>query len=154
MRAPPFPWPHFASTSLTSYLLFVQKCRHYRPEGRVSTCPKDFHGQNLERGHKGNFRRRCYICKISVHFNYWLLINYNNVQLITQLTAYLAVWYLGNIYYNIFNKKACIALGKNAAGASNAHWALSAVQVSNRQEISRAVEANPPTLPVLFLATS
>ena len=45
------------------------------------------------------------------------------------LTAYLAVWYLGNIYYNIFNKKACIALGKNAAGASNAHWALSAVQV-------------------------
>ena len=47
-----------------------------------------------------------------------------------QLTAYLAVWYLGNIYYNIYNKKACIALGKNAAGASNAHWALSAVQVS------------------------
>ena len=45
------------------------------------------------------------------------------------MTAYLAVWYLGNIYYNIYNKKACIALGKNAAGASNAHWALSAVQV-------------------------
>jgi hypothetical protein len=43
----------------------------------------------------------------------------------------LAVWYLGNIYYNIYNKKACIALGKNAAGASNAHWALSAVQVSD-----------------------
>ena len=41
----------------------------------------------------------------------------------------MAVWYLGNIYYNIYNKKACIALGKNAAGASNAHWALSAVQV-------------------------
>ena len=47
------------------------------------------------------------------------------------MTAYLAVWYLGNIYYNIYNKKACIALGKNAAGASNAHWALSAVQVKN-----------------------
>jgi hypothetical protein len=30
---------------------------------------------------------------------------------------------------NIYNKKACIALGKNAAGASNAHWALSALQV-------------------------
>ena len=44
------------------------------------------------------------------------------------------MWYLGNIYYNIFNKKACIALGKNAAGASNAHWALSAVQVSDTEE--------------------
>ena len=30
---------------------------------------------------------------------------------------------------NIYNKKACIALGKNAAGASNAHWALSAFQL-------------------------
>ena len=48
----------------------------------------------------------------------------------TKLGFYLAVWYLGNIYYNIWNKKACIALGKNAAGASNAHWALSAVQVN------------------------
>jgi hypothetical protein len=46
----------------------------------------------------------------------------------------LAVWYLGNIYYNIYNKKACIALGKNAAGASNAHWALSAVQVSRGEK--------------------
>ena len=45
------------------------------------------------------------------------------------LSAYLLVWYLGNVYYNIYNKKACIALGKNAAGASNAHWALSAVQL-------------------------
>jgi len=47
----------------------------------------------------------------------------------TKLAAYLGVWYLGNIYYNIYNKKACIALGKNAAGASNAHWALSAAQL-------------------------
>lgn len=47
----------------------------------------------------------------------------------TKLTVYLAVWYLGNIAYNIYNKKACIALGKNASGASNAHWALSAVQL-------------------------
>jgi solute carrier family 35 protein E1 len=47
----------------------------------------------------------------------------------TKLGAYLAVWYLGNIYYNIYNKKACIALGKNAAGHSNAHWALSAMQL-------------------------
>jgi solute carrier family 35 protein E1 len=47
----------------------------------------------------------------------------------TQLMTYLAVWYMGNIYYNIYNKKACIALGKNASGASNAHWALSAVQL-------------------------
>lgn len=47
----------------------------------------------------------------------------------TKLAFYLAVWYLGNIYYNIYNKKACIALGKNAAGHSNAHWALSAAQV-------------------------
>jgi len=47
----------------------------------------------------------------------------------TQLFAYLSVWYLGNIYYNIYNKKACIALGKNAAGHSNAHWALSAAQL-------------------------
>ena len=45
----------------------------------------------------------------------------------------MAVWYLGNIYYNIYNKKACIALGKNAAGASNAHWALSAVQVRKKK---------------------
>lgn len=47
----------------------------------------------------------------------------------TQLFTYLTVWYLGNIYYNIYNKKACIALGKNAAGHSNAHWALSAFQL-------------------------
>jgi len=47
----------------------------------------------------------------------------------TKLTVYLAVWYLGNIYYNIYNKKACIALGKNAHGHSNAHWALSAAQL-------------------------
>jgi hypothetical protein len=47
----------------------------------------------------------------------------------TKLGFYLAVWYLGNIYYNIYNKKACIALGKNAAGGSNLHWMLSAVQV-------------------------
>mmetsp|Transcript_8303 Transcript_8303/g.11604 ORF Transcript_8303/g.11604 Transcript_8303/m.11604 type:complete len:401 (+) Transcript_8303:61-1263(+) len=47
----------------------------------------------------------------------------------TKLTAYLIVWYLGNVFYNIYNKKACIALGKNAAGGSNAHWALSAVQL-------------------------
>jgi len=45
------------------------------------------------------------------------------------LSAYLLVWYLGNVFYNIYNKKACIALGKNAAGHSNAHWALSAVQL-------------------------
>lgn len=47
----------------------------------------------------------------------------------TKLVAYLAVWYLGNIYYNIYNKKACIALGKDAHGHSNAHWTLSAVQL-------------------------
>lgn len=47
----------------------------------------------------------------------------------TKLFFYLAVWYIGNIYYNIYNKKACIALGKNSHGHSNAHWALSAVQL-------------------------
>ena len=47
----------------------------------------------------------------------------------TKLSVYLAVWYLGNIYYNIYNKKACIALGKNIHGHSNAHWALSAAQL-------------------------
>jgi len=47
----------------------------------------------------------------------------------TKLGIYLAVWYLGNIYYNIYNKKACIALGNNAHGGSNLHWALSAVQL-------------------------
>lgn len=47
----------------------------------------------------------------------------------TKLSIYLAVWYLGNIGYNIYNKKACIALGKNAHGGSNLHWALSAVQL-------------------------
>eukprot|EP01041_Mallomonas_annulata_P012287 gene12287-25840_t len=47
----------------------------------------------------------------------------------TKLFIYLAVWYIGNIYYNIFNKKACIALGKNIHGHSNAHWALSAIQL-------------------------
>jgi solute carrier family 35 protein E1 len=47
----------------------------------------------------------------------------------TKLATYLVVWYMGNIYYNIYNKKACIALGKNAAGASNLHWALSAAQL-------------------------
>jgi len=45
------------------------------------------------------------------------------------LLVNLAIWYLGNIYYNIWNKKACIALGKNIHGHSNAHWALAAVQL-------------------------
>jgi hypothetical protein len=47
----------------------------------------------------------------------------------TKLSFYLAVWYGGNIYYNIYNKKACNALGKNAQGGSNLHWALSAAQL-------------------------
>jgi len=47
----------------------------------------------------------------------------------TKLSAYLAIWYLGNIYYNIYNKKACIALGKNSHGEPNLHWALSALQL-------------------------
>ena len=43
---------------------------------------------------------------------------------------------ISNFYYdchyldNIYNKKACNALGKNALGASNAHWALSALQLA------------------------
>lgn len=48
----------------------------------------------------------------------------------TKLAFYLAIWYCGNIYYNIFNKKACIALGKNAHGGSNLHWALAAAQLA------------------------
>lgn len=47
----------------------------------------------------------------------------------TKLATYLTVWYVGNIAYNIYNKKACIALGKDSHGHSNAHWALSAVQL-------------------------
>jgi solute carrier family 35 protein E1 len=47
----------------------------------------------------------------------------------TKLTAYLTVWYVGNIAYNIYNKKACNALGKDAHGHANAHWTLSAVQL-------------------------
>lgn len=48
-----------------------------------------------------------------------------------KLALYLVVWYLGNIYYNLFNKYASLALGKDAHGHSNAHWILSAVQVSS-----------------------
>merc|ERR1711988_567148 len=47
----------------------------------------------------------------------------------TKLWFYLLVWYGGNVKYNEWNKRACIALGKNAAGASNLHWALSAAQL-------------------------
>jgi solute carrier family 35 protein E1 len=47
----------------------------------------------------------------------------------TQLVAYLTVWYVGNVAYNIYNKKACNALGKDSHGHANAHWALSAVQL-------------------------
>lgn len=47
----------------------------------------------------------------------------------TKLAVYLVVWYLGNVYYNIYNKKACNALGKNIHGHANAHWALSAAQL-------------------------
>eukprot|EP01032_Pedospumella_encystans_P007635 gene7635-9139_t len=47
----------------------------------------------------------------------------------TKLAFYLATWYVGNTYYNIFNKKACIALGKSAHGGSNLHWGLAAVQL-------------------------
>jgi hypothetical protein len=46
-----------------------------------------------------------------------------------KLAFYMAVWYMGNIYYNLFNKYASNALGKDAHGHSNAHWVLSAVQV-------------------------
>lgn len=37
--------------------------------------------------------------------------------------------FLSVIIDNIYNKKACIALGKNAHGSSNLHWLLSAVQL-------------------------
>jgi len=47
----------------------------------------------------------------------------------TKLSFYLFVWYAGNVMYNIYNKKACNALGKNSHGGSNLHWALSAVQL-------------------------
>lgn len=47
-----------------------------------------------------------------------------------KLGLYLVVWYMGNIFYNLFNKYASIALGKDAHGHSNAHWVLSAAQVS------------------------
>jgi solute carrier family 35 protein E1 len=47
----------------------------------------------------------------------------------TKLSFYLLVWYLGNIYYNIYNKKACNALGKSLTGGTNAIWALSAFQL-------------------------
>ena len=47
----------------------------------------------------------------------------------TKLGFYLAVWYLGNVGYNIYNKKACNALGKDSHGHANAHWTLSAAQV-------------------------
>lgn len=43
----------------------------------------------------------------------------------TKLATYISVWYLGNIYYNIYNKKALNMLGKNGEG----HWALAAVQL-------------------------
>jgi solute carrier family 35 protein E1 len=47
----------------------------------------------------------------------------------TKLSFYLLVWYMGNIYYNVCNKKACNALGKSFSGANNAVWALSAMQL-------------------------
>ena len=74
----------------------------------------------------------------------------------TKIGFYLSVWYLGNIACkflitinlifficlydfnvfslidNIYNKKASNALGKNALGAPNLTWALSAAQVSLR----------------------
>ena len=47
----------------------------------------------------------------------------------TKIGFYLFVWYVGNIGYNIYNKKACNALGKDLLGHANAHWALSAFQL-------------------------
>ncbi|EWM28905.1 hypothetical protein Naga_101190g1, partial [Nannochloropsis gaditana] len=35
----------------------------------------------------------------------------------TKLVTYITVWYLGNIWYNIYNKKALNLLGKNGGGA-------------------------------------
>lgn len=46
-----------------------------------------------------------------------------------KLCFYLIVWYIGNIYYNLYNKRASIALGKDSYGHSNAHWILSATQL-------------------------
>ena len=48
----------------------------------------------------------------------------------TKLGFYLATWYIGNTYYNIYNKKACNALGKSPHGGSNLHWGLAAVQLA------------------------
>lgn len=48
----------------------------------------------------------------------------------TKLAFYLATWYIGNTYYNIYNKRACNALGKNPHGGSNLHWGLAAVQLA------------------------
>ena len=39
----------------------------------------------------------------------------------TKLSFYLLVWYAGNILYNIYNKKACNALGKNSRNKYNYH---------------------------------
>jgi hypothetical protein len=48
-----------------------------------------------------------------------------------QVPFYLTIWYSGNVLYNLFNKHACNALGKDIHGHCNAHWTLSAVQVKN-----------------------
>lgn len=42
----------------------------------------------------------------------------------TKLLFYVGVWYMGNIYYNIYNKKAL-----NLLGNGRCHWTLAAVQL-------------------------
>lgn len=42
----------------------------------------------------------------------------------TQLMSYILIWYLGNIYYNIYNKKAL-----NILKSGEGHWALAASQL-------------------------
>lgn len=42
----------------------------------------------------------------------------------TKIMFYVGIWYLGNIYYNIYNKKAL-----NLLGNGRCHWTLAAVQL-------------------------
>merc|ERR1719446_489020 len=42
----------------------------------------------------------------------------------TKIMFYVGIWYLGNIYYNIYNKKAL-----NLLGHGRCHWTLAAVQL-------------------------
>ena len=83
--------------------------------------------------HNHRYARRMWtnLWRVNISFRPWLTrhflsaIQNENIHLL----VYFVFWFLGNVYYEWFNKQAHIVLGKKEGGGWNLSWSLFAVQV-------------------------